>query len=176
LFGFPYAGFYESCMGGAGAYFCNGPVIPGTSTCPKPFLIMGFNFERGVGEMLESLGHRAENSISHAYSNVPSSDNLWERFIRYDLVAPGASEVGNVHFAPNSLKDYDWGNPRKVLSRCDTWYKFPDLSGSPRQVDCSEWGNGDIRQHHMWWMRHFLHIGGQTNGVVNNWWEYIIKT
>jgi hypothetical protein len=33
VFGFPYAGFYESIMGGAGAFFCNSNPLPGTSQC-----------------------------------------------------------------------------------------------------------------------------------------------
>jgi len=28
---------------------------------------MGFNYERGVGEMLEDLGHRAESILSHVF-------------------------------------------------------------------------------------------------------------
>ena len=49
-----------------------------------------------------------------------------------------------------------------------------DLSGDPRIVDCREWGNGDIRQHHLWWLRHFPHIIGESNGIAHNWWQYMI--
>lgn len=69
---------------------------------------------------------------------------------------------------------FHWGNRRFVPARCDTWYNFPDLSGEPRMVNCSEWGDGDIRAHHVWWLLHFPHIVGETNGISWNWWEYVI--
>jgi hypothetical protein len=174
LFGHPYGGYYESIMGGPGAFWCNAPPLAGTEHASRRFVIMGFNFERGVGEMLEDLGHRAESMLYRVYEGVPGEANLWERFIRYDRTHPGRAECGNVHFAPNSERDYDWGNPRPVLSRCHTWYHFPNLSGEARTVDCRVWGGGDIRQHHQWWFRHFPHVKGQQKGISHNWWEYVI--
>lgn len=173
LLGFPYAGYYESMMVGPGAFWCNAPGMA-YGRCQRKFIIMGFNYERGVGEMLESFGHRVESIMSHVFRDKRGDRNLWERFTRYDKIAHGRAECGNVHFAPNSERDYDWGNPRYVPSRCDTWYNFPDLSGPPRQVNCTEWGNGDIRLHHLWWLRHLPHIAGSSGGLSHNWWEYII--
>ncbi len=174
LLGFPYCGYYESIMAGPGAFWCNAPPLAGTEHCARRFVIMGFNYERGVGEMLEDLGHRAESILGKVFEHTRGEDNLFERFCRYDQKYPGRAEVGNIHFAPNSVRDYDWGNPRPVMSRCDAWYHFPDLSAAPRRVTCAEWGNGDIRAHHRWWLRHFPHGEGQTNGIAHNWWEYII--
>lgn len=174
LFGFPYAGYYESIMAGPGAFWCNAPALAGTEHCRRRFVIMGFNYQRGVGEMLENLGHRAESILRHAYRKTKGEDNLWERFARYDQTHPGQAEVGIMHFAPNSERDYDWGNKRQVPSRCDTWYNFPNLDGQPRIVECSEWGGGEIRAHHKWWFKHMPHITGEANRVSYNWWEYII--
>jgi len=136
---------------------------------------MGFNYERGVGEMLESLGHRVESIMAHVYRHKRGEANLWQRFIRHELTHPGQAECGNVHFAPNSERDYDWGNPRVVMSRCDTWLRFPNLKGEPRAVNCGEWGNGDIRQHHLWWLHHLPHVTDRTGGIKHNWWEYVIE-
>lgn len=176
LFGGPYFGFYESTMGGAGAFFCNGPIIPGTGQCPRRFLIMGFNYERGIGEMLEDLGHRAESIMRQVYANNPSATNLFERFALYNQVAPGAANVGLMHFAPNSLRDYDWGNPTQVPSCCDDWYHFPNLPQPPnfRPVNSRDWGNGDMRLHHKWWFKHLPRAAGVTAGVSNCWWNYIV--
>jgi len=176
LFGHPYGGYYESIMVGSDAFWCNAPPLENTAHAQRQFVIMGFNFERGVGEMLEDLGHRAESMLFKVYENVTGEANLWERFYRYHKTHPNQAECGNVHFAPNSIKDYDWGNPAKVPSFCDNWYTFPDLTGDARLVDCHEWGNGDIRLHHLWWFRHLPHIRGQTNGIANNWWQYIIDS
>ena len=174
VFGYPHAGFYESIMAGAGAFFCNSTPLTGTDACPRRFIVMGFSVERGVGEMLESFGHRCESILKQVYAGQPAEANYFARFTRYEQTAPGMAEVGNVHFAPNSEKDYDWGNPRFVSSHCDDWLGFPNLAGSARQVNCSEWGDGEIRQHHVWWLRHFPHAAGQMNGIANNWWRYVM--
>ena len=59
-------------------------------------------------------------------------------------------------------------------SRCDAWYRFPDLSGEPRPVNSKERGSGDIRQHHVWWLHHLPHVVGETNGIRWNRWEYVV--
>ncbi|NIM94182.1 MAG: hypothetical protein GTO18_10790 [Anaerolineales bacterium] len=174
LFAFPYAGYYESIMAGPGAFWCNAPPLKSTEHCSRRFVIMGFNYERGVGEMLEDLGHRAESILSRVFQDMTVDENLWTRFTRYDLTHPGRADVGTVHFAPNSERDYDWGNTRRVLSYCDDWYAFPDFSGTRREVSCDEWGGGDMRLHHLWWFQHFPHYEGELNGISTNWWEYVI--
>ena len=174
LMGYPYAGFFESRMAGPGAFWCNGPVIENTLGAARRFVVMGFNFERGVGEMLESYGHRAESILNQVYQRIPEAMSLWQRFQRYDQKFPGQAEVGTVHFAPNSTKDYEWGRQTAVLSHSRAWLSFPDLSAPARMEDCSEWGNGDIRAHHVWWLNHLLHASGQANGISYNWWEYIV--
>jgi hypothetical protein len=174
LMAFPYAGYYESVMAGPGAFWCNAPPLTTIDHCQRRFVIMGFSYERGPGEMLENLGHRAESIMKQVYRHKRNEANLWERFTRYDLTRLGQAACGTVHFAPNSERDYDWGNGRTVLSTCDNWLNFPQLDGPPRHVNCQEWGNGDIRQHHLWWLGHLPHVSGQTGGIANNWWEYII--
>lgn len=173
LFGMPYAGFYESRIAGPGAFFCNAPPLT-LSGIDQRFIVMGFNYQRGVGEMLESFGHRAESILNYTFRGIPPPANLWERFTRYEKHNPGQAECGNVHFAPNSQSDYDWGNPTPVPSRCRNWASFPDLSGAPILVDNSEWGGGDIRLHHLWWLERFPHINGSANGIAYNWWQYIV--
>ena len=174
LTAFPYGGYYESRMAGPGAFWCNSPPLDRTDHAVRRFVIMGFSYERGVGEMLEDLGHRVESILQRVFRTKKGTANLWERFTRYDQTHPRQAEVGNVHFAPNSERDYDWGNKRKVWSRCDNWYNFPDLTGEPKLVDCNEWGRGDIRGHHVWWLRHLPHIDGESEGISHNWWQYVI--
>ena len=174
FFAHPFNGDYESTMAGPGAFWCNSPPIAGTEQAKARFVIMAFNYERGVDCMLENFGHRAESVMSRVYERYPASRNMWSRFIQYDQVAPGQAQCGNVHFSPNSQQDYDWGNRRTVRSFCDDWYSYPELPGNARTVDCSEWGNGDMRLHHIWWMQHFPHAGGEHDGVANNWWQYIV--
>ncbi|MDW8212447.1 MAG: hypothetical protein RMJ55_02730 [Roseiflexaceae bacterium] len=175
FFSFPYAGDYESTMVGRGAFWCNSPPVPNTDHCSGRFVIMAFNYERDVDCMLENFGHRVESIMSRVFAAHPPSQNLWNVFTRYDKTHPGQAHCGNVHFAPNSEHDYDWGNPRPVISYCDDWLTFPDMPGRPRWVDCREWGGGDMRLHHLWWLSHLPRVSGETFGVSNNWWSYVIN-
>ena len=173
MFAGPYAGFYESRMVGPGAFWCNGPAMQRGDVSGR-FVIMGFNYERGVGPMLESFGHRVESHMERVWRHWQGEDNLWKQFIQYDQVAPGKANCGNVHFAPNSVRDYDWGNSTRVMSNCDDWLNFPNFQGIVREVDDREWGGGDIRAHHRWWLQHLPRATGRTRGISNNWWWYAI--
>jgi len=164
-------------MTGKDAFWVNGNALV-KEDC-RNFITYGFNYERGLGEMLEDAGHRAERIMDQVYgkpnySKDYSEYNDWEKFTAYDLVSEGNSGVGNVHFSPNSKSDYDWGNPTDVQSYCDNWLSYPDLSGEAKTVNCSEWGNGDITEHHKWWFRHLPHAEGKNEetGIYNNWWKY----
>ena len=174
IFNFPNAGFYESIMGGPGAFWCNAPPLANTSASKRRFVIMGFSFERGVGEMHESYGHRAESIMEKTFGKLTGDANLWKRFIRYDKTSPGKAACGNIHFAPNSQADYDWGNKTPVKSECYDWLlNFPNFKGDIRILDSTEWGGGEIRAHHKWWFNHFPRTSGRKNGIHNNWWQYI---
>jgi hypothetical protein len=171
VFAPPGAGLYESRMAGKGAFWCNSPAIEGVNA-PR-FVVMGFALNRGVGNMLESYGHRAEAILAKAFEKTRSDSNLFKRFTRTDKEAPGQAEVGTLHLAPNSLQDYDWGNTRRVPSRCDNWYRFPDLTGEARAVEAGEWGGGDQRLHHLWWFQHLPAATGEANGLAHDWWGYV---
>lgn len=190
LFAFPHAGFYESIMGGAGAFWCNAQPMTWSAGCNRRFIVMGFSYERGVGEMLESFGHRTESLVSKVFNcqdfvvwaykqdrapaTVGPTLNLFQQFISFDQIAPGKANIGSIHYAPNSDRDYDWNNLRYVLSNCYDWSHFPNFQNDVRLVNASEWGNGDIRAHHKWWLNHLPKVAGRTSGVANNWWQYIM--
>jgi hypothetical protein len=174
FFSFPYAGDYESTMAGPGAFWCNSPPVPNTEGCRRRLVMMGFNYERGVDTMLENFGHRTESIMSRVYETLSTGENMWHRFTRYDKTSPGQAECGNVHFAPNSDRDYDWGNPRPVPSTCDDWLTYPNLPGVARTVTAADWGGGDMRLHHRWWLSHLPRVDGVTDGVSNNWWSYVV--
>lgn len=193
LFGGPYFGFWESAMAGAGAFFSNGGPIANTAQCPRKFLVMGFNYQRGVGEMLEDISHRAESILARLFhaeqflgwaytlqrsprTVTNANPTLFERFMYFDQIAPGKANIGTVHYAPNSLADYQWGIATPVLACADDWYQFPNLPTPPNYhlMDARDWGNGDIRAHHKWWLRHLPKATGVTNNIANNWWKYFI--
>lgn len=175
-FAYPHAGFYESVMGGPGAFWCNAPALKNTDAARRRFVIMGFSYERYIGEMLESYGHRAESIMEKTFSRLSGEANLWKRFINHEKIAPGRAACGNIHFAPNSQQDYDWGNPTPVRSECYDWLlNFPEFKGDVRSVTAAEWGGGDIRRHHTWWFNHFPRTAGRRNGIHHNWWQYVVN-
>ena len=191
IMGFPHAGMYESIMAGANAFWCNAPPLTQAAGCRRRFVIMGFSFERDVGEMLHSYNHRAEaiqarvfgslDFLAWAYkpgrapATIPADQqlNLFERFILFDQIAPGKAGVGSVHYAPNGVRDYDLGSPRLVASECYDWLRFPDFQGDVRMVAAPEWGGGSERTYQRWWMSHLPKTAGRRNGIHNNWWQYI---
>ena len=174
IFNFPHAGFHKSVMGGPGAFWCNAPPLKNTEASKRRFVIMGFSFERGTGEMLEHMGHRAESIMERTFARIPDDKSLWKRFIRYNKTHPDKAALGNLYFAPNSVREFDWNNPTTVESECDDWlFNFPDFKGVTRKVTAEDWGNGDARKHHIWWMKHFPKMMGRQNGIHNNWWQYI---
>jgi hypothetical protein len=191
VMGFPYAGLYESVMAGAGAFWCNAPPLPNTAACKRRFVIMGFSYERELGEMLHSFDHRCEAILAQVFNcldflswtyrpnRVPPTVradqelNLFQRYILFDQIAPGRAAIGSVHYAPNAARDYDLGNPRTVPSECYDWLHFPAFQGDVRQISASEWGGGSERDYQRWWLNHLPKTAGRQNAIHNNWWQYV---
>jgi len=170
---------YESQMIGDQAYWCNAPPVQSGNV--KPFMVFYFSYEREEGCALENMGHAFESIMQHLYGrwdyniSLPQM-NTWEKFTLYDKVKPGEAACGNVHFAPNSIKDYDWGNKTKVTSNYLEWVNYPKCENKKELVDCSVWGNGDMRLHHLWWFSCIPKAEGKdADGTFKNWWEYFIK-
>jgi hypothetical protein len=142
--------------------------------------IMGWNYERGEGEMLESYCHRIESVLSVTvgkgqWDPKRYRDNPWNRFSRVDKDFPGEAEVGTVHYAPNSTGDYDWSNTNKVWTFADDWLTYPKLARQKKLLDARTGGWEGIVQHHLWWMQHIPQNTGETDGFYNNWWQYIVN-
>jgi hypothetical protein len=174
FFSFPYAGEYESIMGGPDGFWCNAPAIKNTDRFKRRFVMMGFNMERGVDCMLENFGHRTESIMTELYKRRGKKQDMWKRFTQYEKQNPGDAQCGWMHYAPNSVKDYDWGNTTPVTSYCDDWYTYPTLPHEGKTMTTKDWGGGDMRAHHLWWFSHLPKTTGETDGISNNWWEYAV--
>jgi hypothetical protein len=176
LWGGPWFGYLEQRL-----------VVPHT-LCPqvsRPFVVMGFNYERGVPEMLHDLGHRAEALVQAGVGLA-----LWDRFdgqrTRYgqDYACPAAPDAthpevdpsntnaGNVHFPPNAYCHYQYDRDFPVLSDADDWANFPQLTGRQTTINASTWGSTQ-RGFLVWWLGRFPRHAGKTGGVENNWWRYV---
>ncbi|OGB66071.1 MAG: hypothetical protein A2Y94_12380 [Caldithrix sp. RBG_13_44_9] len=179
VYTFPFGGMYESQLMGPGAFWYNSPPLA-HSGLNRLLSVMGWNYERGVAEALESFGHRSESALWYTFGrwNVFSEDpNMWEIFTRIDKDFPGGAHCGNVHYPPNGLSDYDFANPRYVISYCDNWRRYPLLLDQTRSINRDEWVylGGDYHRGYMvWWYNHFPRYEGVYEGILNNWWHYIV--
>jgi len=178
FFGAPEFGYSEAAMAGPGAFFINGKTY-GKVKCKRPFAIMGFNYERGVAEMLHSHCHRVESTMSRMYGGW-KADKLttnWARFAANHKQSKGVSAVGNCHWPPNAERDYDYRNKRFVNSSADDWLNYPNLKGKKKKVNCETWGGPDYQRKYMnWWYNHFPRAKGwNKDGRLNNWWKYVYK-
>ncbi len=176
VYSMPFTGMYESRLTGDGAFWYNSPPLDGNS-CIDQLPIMGWNYERGVAEAMHSFGHRVESAMAHTfgrwdYNAIDKND--WEIFASYDKVVPGHANIGNIHFPPNGISDYDYKNPSEVVTYADNWSRYPFLFNQQRTVTCAEWDCSQLG-YMSWWFRHLPHFDCKNkNGILNNWWSYIV--
>lgn len=176
FFGAPYFGYNESAMAGPGAFYINGEVYDKVP-CKRAFAIMGFNYERGVAEMLHDLCHRTESTMSRIYGGW-EADKLtsnWARFAANYSQSGGVAACGTCHWPPNAESDYDYANKRLVESSAEDWMAYPKLKGAKQNVSCETWGGPDYHRNYMkWWFNHLPHSPGwNEDGRLNDWWRYV---
>lgn len=172
----PINGMYESAMAGDGAYWING-IAPGIAS-KRAFVMMGWNFERRVGEAIHSFGHRAESIMAHSYGAWQSSQsNSWNKFALQERQLAGQGGVGNVHFPVNGVADYDYANTRYVQSNADDWRTYPNATAPTRTFSCTEWTPSffDPQKEYLdWWYHHMPAVAGMAgDGFLSNWWRYL---
>ena len=152
----------------------NSDQINDMPTCQNTYTLYNYNFERGLGELLEDHGHQ----IGELFGYI-DNDMYENRFVRpFGQTPPTVNNCGWTHSPPNTTKEYDWNNTTDVVSDCEDWK--PDGSGETKTVNCHTWqgerclsDNGVSFK--VWWMQN---IPGFNNGLtfqgrnVKNWWEF----
>lgn len=185
MFGGPAFGYYETQMVGPKAYWCNSPGLD-VEEAQRLFVIFGFNYERGVAEMIHDLGHMTESILAHVYEplvgkwRAEERRSAWELFSALDAKHPGLGGVGNCHFPVNGEKDYDYANPREVASSAAEWKLWPLPPAEPRlpqRVSRETWGGPDFhRNYQRWFFAHLPRRAGRApDGRLANWWEYLFN-
>ena len=156
--------------------------------CPnvrKPFVVMGFSYERGDPEMLHDLGHRAEGLIQSGigFGLWNRFDGQWPRYSQ-DFACPAqpdashpevdalSAHAGNVHFPPNAFCHYQYDRDYPLLSDADDWANYPNLTGRQTLINSSAWG-GTQQGFLVWWMGRFPRHAGSTLGIEHDWWRYV---
>jgi hypothetical protein len=176
FFGGPYFGYNESAMAGPRSFYINGATYEKVPS-KRPFAIMGFNYERGVAEMMHDLCHRTESTMARVYGGwkVEELTTNWARFAANYSQSGGTAAVGTCHWPPNAEHDYDYSNSRTVQSSADDWLGYPKLTGATRPVNRETWGGPDYHRNYMkWWFTRLPHAEGvNADGRLNNWWRYV---
>jgi hypothetical protein len=148
--------------------------------CKRDIFIMGFNIERNLDMAIHDFGHRMETMVGIAYngySNQWNTQNLWGWFTSVPSLVPDRNYggCGNIHFPPNATKDvaYDYSNvSNTVLTNCEDFKNYPNLTGAKKKGNCSMWGctaYGFTK----WWFSNIPHSNScGSDGIYNNWWVY----
>lgn len=190
VFGIDPLSMYETAMIGNHPFRVNGTPI--TADCDN-FIIAGLTFSRPDGA-IESLCHWFEAMMNYTYGvsdakynsilqfNDISELNSWEKFFLCKKRSPASNTVygvGQVHFSPNSLYDYEWGNYTSVKSyHREFLTQYPDIQGNGDTFSAQEYANtynSWAESHHVWWMKHFPHFkGNDKDGYLQNWWDYVL--
>lgn len=178
LFGGPWFGFYESRMAGTGAFAVNSPPLTEVA-CSRRFVMMGFNYERGVAEMMHDVGHRLELTMQHGFRHYrarhPGTPDPFAQFRVFDAEQPGSAACGDTHHPPNSApgEEYAYDSTTEVVSSCDAWATWPTLDAAPRAVSCADWGC--TQEGYMSWLfeRVPRQAGADAEGYQRNWWKYV---
>ena len=146
----------------------------------RTYTVYHYNYQRGTSEAVEDHMHQIEavlNAID-GRDRTPEAQwtNLlfWGKFVGSDhthkIVRPGC---GWSHYPPNADGDYDWGNPRFVLTDVEDWK--PDGTGRRQRLNCERWGGGSLK----WFVYWMQHLPGQENGLtwqgkrLRNWWVFL---
>lgn len=186
LWGAPYFGWDEYAMKFPGdqvyfetknPWFYRPYDIP---DCGKTVWVMGFSTERGEAEALHSYGHRCEGILSltvgrGVWDSSKPEGNPWNLFTRTLKDDPRGGSVGNIHYPPNALSDYQYDRDAEVLSDAEDWRGYPALKGERKPINRDAWGGPDYHRNYvLWWLDHLPKGPGQQDGWLRDWWRYIV--
>jgi hypothetical protein len=180
MMGAPYDGFNESALAGPNGYGYNGPALTGTS-CNKLMPIMGYNYERGLNEMIHDFGHRTEASMTQMYATWEENRTTtnWDKFGLVKAQSPNYSYsgCGSTHYPPNATADYQYTSTSFVDSNCEDFHNYPNL-GDPnitkQSINCTAWGCTE-RGYYQYFFQHIPAVNStNADGTTNDWWQYIM--
>jgi hypothetical protein len=140
---------------------------------------MGPSPERGSDLAIHNFGHRTESAMTKTYGSWEQNRTAhnWDRFalVKYQSPSYNYSGCGSIHYPPNGVSDYDYGNHATVNSNCADFENYPAL-GDPnvtaQPVTCSSWAC-DHLQFLNYWFAHFPQGNGcGSDRISADWWRY----
>lgn len=175
-----FALFGEAWMAGPNSFFINGPSFPDTGF-DRAIAGYGFNYERGVAEMIHNLCHRTENHGQRAFGgwNLANPATAFDRFSANYLESPGSFfGVGTCHVPANADSHYDYGNERVVGTTAFDWPNYPDLTSTATPVGRDTWAFGPAPDYQRDYLDFYFgmmprNAGAAPDGRQANWFKYI---
>ncbi len=172
--------FGEAWMAGPNSFFINGPSFPDAGF-DRAIAGYGFNYERGVAEMVHNLSHRTENHGQRAFGgwNLANPVTAFDRFSANYLDSPGRTAgVGTCHVPANADGHYDYADPRIVASSAWDWPNYPNLTATTTSVSSASWAFGPASDYHRDYMDFYFgmmprNAGTAPDGRQANWFKYI---
>jgi hypothetical protein len=146
----------------------------------RTYTVYHYNYQRGTSEAVEDHIHQIEAVLNHVDGRDDTPEEkwgellFWGRFVGSDrshrIVRPGC---GWAHYPPNGQQDYDWANPRAVLSDIEDWR--PDGSGRKQPITSEKWGKDSLK----WFVYWMQNLPGPGNGLtfdgrkLRDWWVFL---
>ena len=130
----------------------------------KTYTVYHYNYQRTASEAVENHMHQIEAVLREIDHKL-----FWKTFVG----KPGEGRCGWAHFPPNGERDYDWQNPKKVMSDIEDWQ--PDGRGELKEMNCDQW-HADSLNWFIYWMQS---LPGANNEIkykgrrLTNWWSFI---
>ncbi len=177
---FGFLGVHARRSGGVCQY--NSSPVPGPHNCNRLLPIMGPSPERSVNEAVHNFTHRSEATMSQVYGGWQENDTStsWNKFGLVKAQSPNYSYsgCGSSHYPPNATSDYSYTDPASVLSNCDDFFNYPNLSNPltvARSTSCTAWNCQELN-YYSYWFGHFPSFPGcGPDNVANDWWKYLLS-
>lgn len=142
--------------------------------CKRTYVLYNYNYQRGLGEMLEDHGHHIEAVLRFA-----DYDLFWNKFVAPHGETGRVNNCGWMHAPPNVSDNdqYNWTSKTTVLSACKDWKPLGDGT-AVKSIDCSEWGcaNDTGASYKIWWMQNLPGINNDLTYQgknLRNWRAFI---
>lgn len=187
MWGYAWFGFSESALVGPDGFAFNGVVI-GDSACSKLVPIMGFNYERGLGEALHDFIHRMEATMTTVYKNWSENRTVtkWDLFglVKAQSKNYDYSGCGSAHYTPTSENEYEYDTgTREISTACDNFSDFHTFNSKElfsksktKKIDCKSnpWLCTQEGYSEWWFSRLPKFVGVGSDGVLNDWLAYFV--
>ena len=130
----------------------------------KTYTVYHYNYGRGPSEAVEDHMHQIEAVLRHIDPHL-----FWDKFVG----KPGEGRCGWAHYPPNGERDYDWANPKTVLTDIEDW--TPDGTGQKQRINSDRWKRDSLT----WFVYWMQNLPGRNSGItyrgrkLTNWWHFV---